>query len=353
MTAASDYDVVIVGAGPAGSAAAIVLCQGGLRVALVDLPVTDTLKVGESLPGAVARLLQRLGIHNLDALLTEDDYIPCLANASAWGTPHWSYKDALANPEGGGWHIARQQFDAAIRQIAVAAGAELLIGRVNTVQTQCLDGYQINFHDENSGIDATVQGRWVIDASGRRGVVARQLGGRYQRVQEQLAAVGWFYCSPDDHEQMTRVKTVNEGWWYTARIPDGMRVAVFHGGAEPVATLARDAESFTAAYQAAELLPFGWESPQLVQKPFACDAGIKRLQPAGAERWLAVGDAVLAFDPLLAQGMFFALYSGILGGETILKDTHASTADRAALISQFSHKVSQVYTMNLGSMQRF
>jgi 2-polyprenyl-6-methoxyphenol hydroxylase-like FAD-dependent oxidoreductase len=55
-----EYDIVIVGAGPAGCAAALRLRQQGLRVALVDDVKQGRLKVGESLPGASIRLLQSL-----------------------------------------------------------------------------------------------------------------------------------------------------------------------------------------------------------------------------------------------------------------------------------------------------
>ena len=56
------FDVAIIGAGPAGSAAARRLAGGGCRVALVERTRFDEPRVGESLPPAVQPLLSELGV---------------------------------------------------------------------------------------------------------------------------------------------------------------------------------------------------------------------------------------------------------------------------------------------------
>ena len=96
MTGPPAFDLLVAGAGPAGAASAIVARQAGLRVGLVDAVDDDALKVGESLPGGIIRLLRRLGTGGPAQLLRADELAPCVANVSAWARDTWSFNDALA-----------------------------------------------------------------------------------------------------------------------------------------------------------------------------------------------------------------------------------------------------------------
>jgi flavin-dependent dehydrogenase len=127
------YDVIVAGAGPAGVAAATVASQAGLRVCLLDETRDQQFKVGESLPGAALRLLRRLGIPDLSTILNGDEFKPCAANASMWGSDEWSYQDAIVNPEGGGFHILRHRFDAALLNYAISVGVHFVPAKLNSV----------------------------------------------------------------------------------------------------------------------------------------------------------------------------------------------------------------------------
>ena len=119
------FDVLVVGAGPAGSVAALVLARGGARVALVDKARFPRDKACGDLVGPRGvRLLDDLGVA-LEGRTPVGDMVvvgpsgrtvrlPCL--------PGVDYPDhALASP--------RTVLDATLRDAAVAAGAEPVIGR--------------------------------------------------------------------------------------------------------------------------------------------------------------------------------------------------------------------------------
>ena len=168
----TNYDIVVVGAGPAGSATAIILAQAGYRVAIIDSISPRRPKVGESITAATMRLLRRIGINSLSDLLTSNQYKPCVANVSAWGSNQWVYQDAIQNPEGHGWHINRKQFDKALLRRAIEHKGVFIKGKLRTVQKN-KEGYAINwFRSDKKKSNAIIHTKWIIDATGRASKVA-------------------------------------------------------------------------------------------------------------------------------------------------------------------------------------
>lgn len=314
---ATDYDVLVAGGGPAGAATAAAACLAGLRVALVDDSDEQRWKPGESLPGAVLRSLRRLHIAGPEQLLAPDERERCAANVSAWGSDRWTYQDALANPEGGGWHVLRHRFDAALRRHAAQLGVEQLRGRVSG-SSQGDAGQRRISARLSSGQTAQLTARFLIDATGRRALIARQLGVRRQRLSRQSALVGWLRHPSCDVERTTRSRSVPDGWWYTARLPQGIRVIALHGLPRTIAALVKSPQLFAERCSAAGLLSQPISADDWLLPPRASDASVSLGEQVAGAGWIAVGDAALSFDPLSSQGVLFALYSGIRAAEAIV-----------------------------------
>jgi len=259
--ATSHYDVVIAGAGLAGCAAAIRLRQLNITVCLVD-DVKDTiLKVGESLPGAAIRLLNRLGINDMNQLIPETDYSACVANVSMWGVDNWTYNDAIRNPENGGWHILRHKFDAALRKLAVQNGVAFYnakIGKIidnNDSESSIKTQYTITFKTKKANIPSAISSQWVIDATGRAGSIIKQLQIQRFKFEEQLSAIVWL--KPNDTKNVdhtTRIKSVENGWWYSAKLPDNSRVIAFYGLAETISKIVKYPTLFIDEVNKSDLL---------------------------------------------------------------------------------------------------
>jgi flavin-dependent dehydrogenase len=347
------YDLTVVGAGPAGVASAVVARQAGLRVCLVDGETEGALKAGESLPGAALRTLRRLGIPHLKDLLEPDEYKPCAANVAAWGTDEWTFKDALSNPEGGGFHLLRHRFDARLRDHAASMGVEVLPGRVTQVNGEARK--EPPWELLVSGTDgqtAVLRSRFLVDATGRAASLGRRLGVTRRRISEQLAVAAWFRHPEGDVDDTTRIRSVEDGWWYTARLPRGLRVVAYHGLPGDVARLVREPALFVSRFRGAGLLSCPPEEPRLVSPPKSMDAGILLADRAGGEGWLSVGDAALSFDPLSSQGMLFALYSGIRGGEAATQAL-ARPETAGALLLDYQRRVASVFDANQRARRLF
>lgn len=284
------YDVAVIGGGPAGAVAALVLARRGRRVLLVDAPPPGR-KIGESLPAIAGHLLRTLG---LGSILV--DHRESFGNVSAWGSDALVATDFVNDPHGMGWHLDRVRFDDALRAAAVAAGAELRVTRLRAAHA----GWRLELDDGEARASC------VIDATGRRAMVSRAQGAKRTRDDAQLALYTWAYASGVD--QRTLVEATREGWWYTAPLPNGERVVALHVAARRARELAPMPPHVRAALDGAHL-------SARVRVTEACGA---RLDAFVGRGWIATGDAALSFDPIAAQGIFNALYTGMKAGEAVL-----------------------------------
>ena len=339
------YDVVIAGAGPAGCAAAIRLQQLQLSVCLVDEVKEDELKVGESLPGAAIRLLNRLGIKDLSQLLPKSAFLPCVANVSAWGTEQWTYNDAIRNPEQGGWHLMRHQFDAALRKLAIKNGVDFYKGKIGKINKDDHSIYLVKFKQQNPNLPETLSAKYLVDATGRAAAVLKQFKVLRHQFETQMAAIAWFQPDFADKDQTTRIKSVENGWWYSSKLPDHTRVFSFHGLPTDIAKMVKSPQEFINSANKCKLKPKELQIKALKIGVRARKAGVALAAQVAKAPCIAVGDAALSFDPLSSQGIFFALYSGIRAAEGIDKILK-TTASPSLILRTYEQQIQSIFAAN-------
>lgn len=323
---ATTVDVAIAGGGPGGAAAAIALARQGQRVLLAEAGAGRWPRIGEGLPPSAHALLRELGV--LDQVLA-DGHRRSPGTLAFWGSDSAHVEDTLFALHGDGLQLDRARFDAGLRAAAQAAGAEVHEGaRLRLLERG--DARTPHTLELRVGEAAPqrVQARWLIDASGRAASLARALGARRIAHDRLLAfhqrLVGG---AATDRDGRTWVEAVANGWWYSVLLPSGERLIAYlsdfngeHGAAERRQLL--DGEGLWHALRAAPQLhalctEHGWHPHGVVQ---GTDASSTALDHASGERWLAVGDAALAFDPLSSKGIANALYTGLRAAAAI----HAS-----------------------------
>jgi flavin-dependent dehydrogenase len=333
-----DVDIATLGGGPAGTAAALTLrAYSGLRVAVVERSDYERERVGETVSPGLQPLLAYLGVWES---FQRDGHLPAYGSGAAWGSSRLQDRDFLFTGQGDGWLLDRRRFDSRLADEVREKGGELFL---RTEVPACEADSQSGWRLELAGTDGrrgTLQARFLIDATGKRGGIARRLGA-HQKVFDRLVGVtGFVELPPGDRQLATLVESAPDGWWYSAPLPDGRAVVSFLSDSDVVRRLRlRDPAVWQEAIAATKHVRERVAGGRLASPLRVVPAHSRHLDPAGGPGWVAAGDAVASFDPLSSMGIGHAVSSGIhaarvafdhLGGKGDLLRQYAGAVARNA-----------------------
>jgi geranylgeranyl reductase family protein len=330
------FDVVVVGAGPGGSATAAFLAERGLQVALVDRAAFPRPKpCAEYLSPEAGRILERLGV--LTTVQMQAQQLAGMTVVSPAGrrftgrfsgaTPYRGFSDH-------GLALPRAILDAELVRIAASKGAHVM-QRTRLEQLGAANGRRTVEVRDDAG-RYTLTARLVVGADGLNSRVAEQLGlsrrGRRRRVAFVAHASGVHGMGDLGEMHVGRGAYVG----LASVGADLTNVAVVLDASRPIpgssarerfdAGLARFPE-IAERLHGAEVV-----GPILAAGPFA-----RTTSRATADRVVLVGDAADFYDPFTGEGVFAALrgaelvvehIAGLLEHDTLSSGTLA-VYDRA------------------------
>jgi geranylgeranyl reductase family protein len=314
------WDAIVVGAGPAGSATALLLARAGARVLMLDRASFPRDKAcSEYLSPESTRVLERLGVEVLSAVAAAS---PARLTGMRIVAP--SGAGVVGKFTGFSFALPRTRFDTILRDAAESAGAEVR-ERVKVEELVYDRGAVAGVvaRDTRHGTRDTYRASVVVGADGLRSVVARRLGRVHVTPPRRIA----FTAHVRDARDVTELGEMHvgrPGYVGFGPIGDGLTTVAL---VVPFAQARRGARFFE------ELDRFPavrgrFDARNLVRRVIATGpfARWSRRPVAKGGGALLVGDAADFFDPFTGQGIYSALRGAELAAATIVESLTTGAA---------------------------
>jgi flavin-dependent dehydrogenase len=313
------HDVLIVGAGPAGTTAALILARAGVRVRIVDRATFPRDKLcGDTVnPGTLAAL-RRLGVGaavddrglRIDGMLVTG----AIGVAVEGRYPRGLY----------GRSIVRRDLDWMLLQHAIAAGAEFEPGvAVRGAIVDGLDAARAVRGVVAGGRDAStaheLRARVTIAADGRRSTVAFGLGLASHPLRPRRWAAGAYFDNVAGLSSLGEMHVRAGGYIGVAPVPGGLtNVCVVRPAAPGDRALHDPASMIREALARDPLLADRFAGARVVALPVVLGPLAVDVRDEPIDGLLLAGDAGGFVDPMTGDGLRFAVRGGELAAGAAL-----------------------------------
>jgi flavin-dependent dehydrogenase len=299
------YDILIIGAGPAGTCAALRLLSLGHRVAMVESEPFPRSQIGESLSPGIHHIFEYLDAAELLTASHCQHQLPAQVI--------WEFRQPLLlTPQlrGHGAMTDRGLLDKGLLELAVERGLQLYHPGRYENSTRQGEIWQVNIRLHNGMI--ILPAKFVLDARGKRGIQQQQ---RLITAPPMIAL--WGYLPASRMPAHTCVEAVENGWIWGAPLYDG-RYRIITFAAPETIKRQRPHAVYNSLLQQSHLFRQDRELHPLQSCPVASYAHTQPWQ----NNWLQLGEAAFAIDPLSSTGVEKAMrfsMQAVIALNTILK----------------------------------
>ncbi len=337
-----EYDVIVVGGGPAGTTTATLIAQHGHRVALFERDHFPRFHIGESLIPQTYEVLKRLNM--LDKMKSSHFIkkysVQFVTDKGRLSEPFY-FCDHKPHESSQTWQVRRSEFDKLMLDNARQHGVEVYEGaRVHEflMDGQRASGVKVS-RSEESGVE-DIHAKVVVDATGQQSMLLGKLGLREWDPELKKGAL-WTYWKgayrDTGHDEGATVVMQIQGkqawFWYIPLHDDIVSVGVV--GAHDYLFRNRGTTDFEEIYFQ-EVAKCPGLQPR-IENAERCDIFRAqkeysyRSRQAAGDGWVLVGDAYGFLDPLYSSGVLLALKSGQMAADAIVEGLAKNDVSAAQL----------------------
>jgi flavin-dependent dehydrogenase len=331
--------VLVIGGGPGGSSAAILLAQKGYRVVLLEKARHPRFHIGESLLPANLPIMERLGVAGQIRAIGMEKWGAEFVSPADGRRQEFRFAQGWDKSLPLAYQVRRSAFDEILIRRAAHLGVQVIEGcRVREVDfSACGSAQSIGVQAEHEdGCRQSWKAQYIVDASGRDTFLGNRLQTK-RRDKKHSSAALYAHFAGAHRECGKRAGNItifwfDHGWFWLIPLADGAtsigavvwpyymrsrRTSVREFFLATIALCPPLAERLKAATLVSEVEATGNYS-------YACD------HSHGANYFL-VGDAYSFIDPVFSSGAMLAMNTGVAAAETIDTCVSLPAQSRSAL----------------------
>ncbi len=339
-------DVVIAGAGPAGSVTAALLARAGHEVLVFEREEFPRFHIGESLLPLGLSALDRLEVAPTPEVFVDKRGARFLCETTGKQVV-FDFSEAFGGPPRTAFQVERSTFDMLLRDRAVALGAEVRHG-VTVTDVAIDDAVRVTTSH------GSVSARYFVDATGMGRLLAKQWKtvAPYRQFGRAASFRHYGALTDDALEALgpagqVVILIVDDGWAWIIPLPDrriSVGIVSRRGGMKP-----DDVDALVA------------DSPLLQRLTAGAEAGPARLissfayantRPCGP-RFVCVGDSACFLDPVFSSGVSLALAGAEEVADTLGPALNRGDEADPELMTAFQARMHKGYGVFAALIDRF
>ena len=316
-------DVLIIGGGPAGSTAAILLRHLGHQVTLLEKEHHPRFHIGESLLPANLPLFERLGVAK------EISAIGMVKRGAEFVSPWhgrgetFEFSESWDCSQSYAYQVCRSDFDQILIRRAEHVGAEVIEGCCVQRVEFLAPGSGVLIHaTHDDGRSDSWRARYVIDASGRDTLLSKQLHIKTRNSKHSSAAMFAHFLGAtrgtDKHAGNISIFWFDHGWLWLIPLADG---ATSVGAVVWPYYLKRRSstlqEFFLKTIELCPALAGRLKDAKLSTVVRATGNYSYSSRYSHGDNYMLLGDAYTFIDPMFSSGVWLAMHSAVAGVEAV------------------------------------